>query len=363
MRRINCMKMGLRGAVAPALFAGSMGCAYAQSNVTLYGIIDNALSYASNTLNPSTGRDGGHQIAMIDGQVFGSRFGMTGVEDLGGGMKASFKLESGLNTANGGLGNSNGNLFGRQAWIQLGGNFGSITAGLQFSPFVLALIQSDARGASDFGSLAPIYVDSVITTGLFNANAITYSSPTFAGLQGSVMMAFGGEAGNFRAARQYAGSLTYNRNGVFATAAFYSGNAGDATTSAPAISTVAFTGRTIGVGYTFGNLTVRAVVVNFKIAGSFDNRVYGGGVSYAATPALILDAGAWLTRDGNDSNNHSVLAATGVRYFLSKRTMLYTQFGYVNNSGKMNTGLSNDGPLYLPSGGTFGANFGITYSF
>lgn len=70
MRRNNHIKMGLRGAVAPALFAGSIGCACAQSSVTLYGIIDDALSYSSKTLNPSTGRDGGHQIAMIDGQVF-----------------------------------------------------------------------------------------------------------------------------------------------------------------------------------------------------------------------------------------------------------------------------------------------------
>ncbi|SOE95458.1 Outer membrane protein (porin) [Burkholderia sp. D7] len=363
MRRTSYMKIGLQCAVAPALFVELMGCTYAQSNVMLYGIIDDSLSYASKTLNSSTGRDAGHQIAMIDGQSFGSRFGMTGVEDLGGEVKVSFKLESGIDIANGSAGNSNGNLFGRQAWLQLGGNFGSVTAGLQFSPFVMALIESDARSASDFGSLAPIYVDSVITTGLFNSNAITYSSPTFAGLQGSVMIALGGEAGNFQAARQYSGSLTYDRNGVFANAAFYSGNAGDATTSAPASSTVGFTGRTIGVGYTFGNLTFRAVFVNFKIAGSFDSRVYGGGVSYAATPALTLDAGAWLTRDGNDSSNHSFLLATGVRYFLSKRTMLYTQFGYVNNSGKMDTGLSNDGPLYEPSGGAFGANVGITHSF
>jgi len=105
------------------------------------------------------------------------------------------------------------------------------------------------------------------------------------------------------------------------------------------------------------------VFVNFDVAGSFDSRVFGGGVSYTAMPALILDAGAWLTRDGNDSSNHSLLAAAGARYFLSTRTMLYTQFGYVTNSGKMNKGLSNDGPVYLPSGGTFGANVGITYSF
>ena len=363
MGRGSCIKIGLRGAVTPALFIGFMGCAHAQSNVTLYGILDNALSYSSKTLDSATGRDAGHQIAMVDGQLFGSRFGMTGVEDLGGGIKASFKLESGINIANGSFGNSNGGLFGRQAWVQLGGDFGSVTAGLQFSPFVLALIGSDARGASNFGSMAGIYVGSVLTTGLFNSNAITYSSPTFAGLQGSVMIALGGEAGNFQAARQYSASLNYIRNGFFANVAFYSGNAGDAATSAPASSTVAFVGRTVGGGYTFDNLTFRAVFVNYKIAGSFDNRVYGGGVSYAATPALTLDAGAWVTRDGNDSKNHSVLASTGVRYSLSKRTQLYTDIGYVNNSGKMNTGFSNDGPLYLPSGGAFGASIGITHSF
>ncbi|MGQ7932548.1 porin [Paraburkholderia sp. D1E] len=363
MRRRGNGKIGLHGSVALALFVGLTSCVYAQGNLTLYGIMDDSLSYVSKTLNSSTGRDAGHQIAMVDGQMFGSRFGMTGVEDLGGETHVSFKLESGINIANGSIGNSNGNLFGRQAWLQVDGNFGSVTAGVQFSPFVLALIESDARGASNFGSLAPIYVGSVLTTGLFNSNAITYASPTFAGLQGSVMLALGGEAGNFRAARQYSGSLTYDRNGVFANAAFYSGNAGDATTSAPASSTVAFAGRTISAGYKFSNLTLRAVFVDFKIAGSFDSRVYGGGVSYAATPALTVDAGAWLTRDGNNSNNHSILAATGVRYSLSKRTMLYTQFGYVSNSGKMDTGFSSDGPLYEAPGGTFGANVGITHTF
>lgn len=355
--------VALHVVIAATLFVKFTGSVYAQSNVTLYGILDNSVSYVNRTLNSLTNQGSGRQIAMVDGQILGSRFGMTGTEDLGGGVNVSFKLESGISLADGGLGNSNGNLFGREAWLRLASNLGTITAGVQLSPFILALIQSDPRYASNFGSIAPIDVGAVLATSLFNSNAITYTSPTFAGLQGSVLIALGGESGKFQAARQYSGNLTYERNGVFANAAFYSGGAGDAITSAPASSTVAFAGRTIAAGYTFGNLRFRGVFAEFKVAGSFDSHVYGGGVSYLATPGLSIDSGVWFTRDANDSNNHSIMVASGVRYSLMIRTSIYAQIGFVNNSGRMNTGLSNDGPLYGPPGRTIGGNIGITHSF
>ena len=90
-------------------------------------------------------------------------------------MKATFVLESGIDIPSGALGNSNGNLFGRQAWIGLSGNFGAVKAGLQYSPFVLSLIGTDPRDVAYFGSGAVIYVDSVLVTGLFNQNAVSYS--------------------------------------------------------------------------------------------------------------------------------------------------------------------------------------------
>ncbi|MEQ5843954.1 porin [Paraburkholderia acidicola] len=339
------------------------GVAHAQSSVTLYGVVDAGLLYTSKTLNPATGGNAGHQFSFLDSGSAASRFGIKGAEDLGGGVKAIFTLESGISTGTGAYSNSNGNFFGRQAWVGLTGGFGTVQAGLQYSPFVLSLINMDARDVSYFGSGAVIYVGSVYTTGLFNPNAISYTSPVIAGFQGSAMMALGGQAGDFQAGRQYSGRLKYQFDGLTIDAALYSGNAGGSAATVPVPSTVAFTGRTIGASYRFGALTLKAAYINLKIAGSFDSRVYEGGFSYLVTPALNVDAGVWYTRDGNNTTNHSILAGLGTQYFLSKRTALYAQAAFVNNHGKMNTGLSINDALHEAPGSTTGVNIGIRHTF
>ncbi|WP_179403932.1 porin [Burkholderia guangdongensis] len=337
--------------------------AHAQSNVTLYGVVDSGILYTSKTRNPATGQNAGHQFSLITGGLTPSLFGLKGTEDLGGGMKAIFALEGGINLTNGSLGNSNGNLFGRQAWVGLASDFGTVKAGVQLSPFVLSLIATDARGASYYGSGVPIYTGSVFVTGAFNSNAISYTSPTIAGFQGSALLALGGIAGNFQAGRQYSASVNYTYGPLLVSTALYSGNSGGTAATTPIPSTVPFTGRTIGASYQFGDLTVKAVFINLKVAGSFDNRVYGGGVSYRFTPTVNVDAGAWYTSDGNDTNNHSIMATTGLTYNLSKATALYSQLGVVNNHGKMNTGLSTNGALFGVAGTTVGVGAGIRHLF
>ncbi|MCO5399696.1 porin [Ralstonia soli] len=343
--------VGVAGIVVAAL-------AHAQSSVTLYGVADAGLLYTSRTAG-----GGAHQLSMIDGGMSGSHFGLKGAEDLGGGLKAIMTLESGISMANGGFANSNGNLFGRQAWVGLTGGFGTVLTGLQYSPFVLSLIGTEPRNVSYFGSGAPLYVGNVLDTGLFNPNAISYTSPVIGGLQGSAMLALGGKPGDFQAGRQYSARLKYDMGGFTLDAAVYSGNAGGTTAMTPVPSAVEFTGRTIGAGYTIGNLTAKAVFVNYKVAGSFDNRVFGGGFDYALTPALNANAGAWYTSDGNDTANHSIMTAAGVDYSLSKRTLLYGQVAYVKNHGKMNTGLSLNGALFASEGSTVGATVGIRHTF
>ena len=349
--------------VTIAMFGGAMPQAHAQSNVTLYGVVDSGILYTSKTLNVTTHQNAGHQFSLISGGMTPSLFGLKGAEDLGGGAKAIFALESGINLSNGGFTDSNGNLFGRQAWVGIQSDFGTVKAGLQYSPFVLSLISTDARGGSFFGSGAPLHLDNVFVTGVFNANAISYTSSTIAGFQGSAMLALGGIAGDFQAGRQYSASLNYTHGPLLISAAVYSGNAGGTAATTPVPSTVPFWGRTIGASYQFSDLTVKAVFVNYKVAGSFDSRVYGGGVSYWFTPAINADAGVWYTSDGNDTSNHSIMAATGVTYSLSKATLLYAQFGFVNNHGKMNTGLSANGALFGAPGSTFGTAVGVRHLF
>ncbi|CAN7793718.1 porin [Caballeronia sp. LjRoot34] len=363
MKIISDNKSLRRCAIVAILLGGQEGLAQAQSSVTLYGVVDAGLLYTSKSLNPATGGNAGHQFSLLDSGSSASRFGIRGAEDLGGGVKAIFDLESGISTANGGFNNSNGNFFGRQAWVGVTGDFGTVQAGLQYSPFALSLINTDARDASYFGSGAAIYIGSVLTTGLFNPNAISYTSPVLAGFQGSVMMALGGQAGDFQAGRQYSARLKYKFDGLVIDAALYSGNAGGTAATIPVPSAIAFTGRTIGAIYQFGQMTLKASFVNYKVAGSFDSRIYDGGFSYLITPAIKVDAGVWYTSDGNNTANHSIMAATGAQYYLSKQTALYGQIAFVNNRGAMDTGLSINDALHEGPGSTTGVNVGIRHSF
>ncbi|WP_408400662.1 porin [Paraburkholderia sediminicola] len=351
--------LGLMGACA----LGSAQIAHAQSSVTLYGIVDASLLYTSQTPNAKTGQNAGHQFSFTDGGVTGSRFGMRGVEDLGGGMRAIFELESGVSIANGSLSNSNRNEFGRQAWVGVDSRFGTVKAGLQFSPFFLAVYDFDPREMSYFGSGLVAYLNNVYATGLFNPNAISYTSPEIAGLQASALMALGGTAGDFQAGRQYSASLRYHLGSLTVDAALYSGNAGGSAASIVIPSVVAFDGRALGASYAFNNLIVKASYVQYKVAGSFNDQVYSGGASYHITPALNVDAGVWYTHDGNNSTNHSVMASTGLEYSLSRATMIYGQVGFVNNHGAMHTGLSVNNALNEVTGTTSGVNVGIRHMF
>lgn len=363
-KRKMLRKTLLAAGVAAMGTMGISGAACAQSSVTLYGIVDGSLLYTSHTLNTQTGQNAGHQFSFTDSGMTGSSFGLRGAEDLGGNMRAVFMLESGISVANGQFGNSNGNLFGRQAWVGLDSAYGSLKAGVQYSPFFLSLYDTDARGMSYFGSALVSYVNNVYVTGLFNSNAITYTSPEIGGLQASGMFAFGGAAGDFQAGRQYSASLRYHLGGLTLSAALYDGNAGGSAASTPVPSTVEFVGRTIGASYRFENsLTVSASYALYKVAGSFDNSVYSGGLGYFITPFLNVNAGVYYTRDGNEGANHSILASSGVQFFLSKRTTLYGQVGYVNNHGRMDTGLSINNALFEVSGSTVGASIGIRHMF
>ncbi|MFM0211515.1 porin [Paraburkholderia sediminicola] len=338
------------------------GTAFAQSSVTLYGAVDAGLLYASRTLNAETGGNAGSSYSMIDGGRLPSLFGFTGTEDLGGGLKAKFKIESGINVATGGLNNSDGNVFGRQAWVALDGRFGEFKAGLQYSPFFLAVDESDPRSFSLFGSGATIYVDHVIGTGVFNPNAVSYTTPRLAGFQGSAMLALGGTAGDFQAGRQYSVSLNYRNGGLMGNAAIYEGNAGG-TANTPVPSNFSFEGRTLGASYVFGPVVVKASFVNYKVAGSFNSNVYSGGLTYYVSPALDVNGGVYVTSDRNNTSNHSLMAAVGTDYFLSKSTSLYAQVAVVNNHGAMNTGINIANTLYGLPGATTGVDLGIRHTF
>lgn len=172
----------IMSAAVPMMVALS---ANAQSTVTLYGVIDEGIDYVNNS-------GGNYLVRMRDGTydgVYGSRFGLKGSEDLGGGLSAIFKLENGFSTENGQL-RQGGLLFGRQAWVGLSDTkFGTVTIGRQYDPvvdFVQAVTSAGIMAgpithANDIDNEANAYrVD----------NSIKYASPNFDGLQFGGMYAF-----------------------------------------------------------------------------------------------------------------------------------------------------------------------------
>ncbi|AXF22809.1 porin [Burkholderia pyrrocinia] len=342
---------------------------WAQSSVTLYGTLDVGVLFTNKTLNSTTGANGGKQFSLINGGLEPSNFGLLGQEDLGGGLKASFKLESGVSVVNGGFDNSNGNFFGRQAWLALDGNFGQLKAGVQYSPFVLAIYEADPRNAGQFGTAFSVYADHTFV-GTFNPNAITYTSPKFAGFSTSMMYAFGGIAGDYRAGQQYSVSARYEFRGLVVNAAMYDSTSGKGTAALTTFQQP-FSGRMIGFGYNFGPVTVKGSFTSFKVpttvAGGVlnggGNNVWNIGFDYYPLPQFDINAGAWYIRDPHDSDNHTLLGALTTRYFLSKATSLYVQVGAVNNHGREKFGLSIDNALFGVPGTTVGAIVGINKRF
>ncbi|MGT2490249.1 porin [Cupriavidus basilensis] len=123
------MKKALLATTAAAAAAAS-GAAFAQtaSGVTLYGIADVGIEVINHM--PAAGSAGGTVTRMNSGNLSGSRWGLRGTEDLGGGLKGIFVLESGFDIDSGTSGQGN-RLFGRQSYVGLQGNFGAVTLGRQ----------------------------------------------------------------------------------------------------------------------------------------------------------------------------------------------------------------------------------------
>src|ERR1700761_1106909 len=119
--------------LAVASLAAMTSIAHAQSSVTLYGALDTSIAYFGN--QQGTNHSGG-TFEMAAGNISPNLWGLKGTEDLGGGLSAIFKLESGFNIDNGRLGQGS-RIFGRTAMVGLtGDNTGTISLGRQYDPLI-----------------------------------------------------------------------------------------------------------------------------------------------------------------------------------------------------------------------------------
>lgn len=348
----------MRKLIAAAVLCTIATTAKAQSSVEIYGILDSGFLYQNKT--SSNGRSG---VSFLDGAWSPSIYGFRGSEDIGGGYKINFNLQGGYSTGTGALGDSNGGIFGRAATIGASGPFGQVNFGLQFSPFFLAVTGGDPRGMPQFGSQLVQYFQQFGITGIFDSNAIVYTTPTWFGLTGAVEYAVGGVPGSTKSGRRMSASLSYAGAGLFANGAYYT--AADPTSG----QTVAI-GKTAAIGYTFGSLTTRADWVNYlnpsSNAALSNVNVFGLGGTYAVTPAISVDGAVYYATNKGASENKSIMFAFGGQYFLSKRTTLYAQVGVAHNKGAFQTNLAVLAPdsFAVPTGATTTAvNVGIRHTF
>src|SRR6202045_1088271 len=192
------MKKSLLALAALGTFAG---VAHAQSSVTLYGIVDAGFVYNNNS--------GGHKLyATSAGNLQGDRWGLRGTEDLGGGLKALFVLENGFNAFNGTLGQK-GDEFGRQAYVGLSSQFGTVTLGRQYDSVVdyTGALEVGSQWASFYGA-HPGDLDNMNNSNRVN-NAIKYASANYSGITFGGLYSLGGVAGQFNRNQIFSGGVGY----------------------------------------------------------------------------------------------------------------------------------------------------------
>jgi len=155
------------------------GAAFAQSSVTLYGVADAGI-VKTNKAGLGYGNDKLQLSANGTMNNGNSRLGVRGVEDLGGGLKASFNFEAGLSLGDGSANKSGGQMFSRAAYASLSGGFGEIYAGRRLNPSFYGVAAWELTGTANYSAVANQF--SFAGAGSRNNAHIGYTTPNFGGL-------------------------------------------------------------------------------------------------------------------------------------------------------------------------------------
>ncbi|RQR67019.1 porin [Burkholderia sp. Bp9126] len=348
------MKTKLTALAVTAAFASPV---FAQSSVTLYGVIDEGLNYTNNVGT-------GHVYEMASGYAQGSRWGLKGNEDLGGGLKAIFQLENGFDVNTGRL-NQGGRMFGRQAYVGLShAQYGTLTFGRQYDSVVDYLAPTTANGNWG-GYLLAHPFDNDNTDNSFRLdNTVKYASPDIAGFRFGGAYSFSNST-NFADNRAYSVGAQYQNGGLLVGAAYlqanHPGNGSAGAITANDASYIAERMRVFGAGinYTFGPATVGfaytksdyknptgngylvtpgAIIAPGTTVSAIKYQNFEVNGAYQVTPAFMVGAQYVLSLEKYASSAGDAkpkIHSFGVMadYNLSKRTDVYVQAAYQHIAG------------------------------
>jgi predicted porin len=313
--------------LALAALATVSGVAAAQS-VTVYGIIDTSITTSSKgTTNNSSlvETSAGSKTSLTSAVWLPSVYGVTGSEDLGGGLKATFQLEGDLDSDTGT--NTGSKLFRRISTVGLSsGTYGTVKLGKQIDPLFLQSFLNNVRlahsaslavqGQLSYGAKGAGTTGSAADLGVFIDNAVSYTTPTFNGFNLQAFHAFGETAGKTSAGATDAFLLTGKVGDVALSAAYEEIKS---STGAKQLEKTLF-----GAVYTIGALQLNAGVNTFKSKSgtAIDANGYELGAGYAITPALTA-AVNYVKFDDKANHVKPTTSSASLKYALSKRTSVW----------------------------------------
>lgn len=295
-----------------AVLAALSGAAHAQSGIVIYGSFDGGVRHLTNV--DAAGND--RLSVSSNGTFNANRIGFKGVEDLGGGMNAHFTLESGFNTGTGALDTPAGTLFQRTAAVGVGGAWGSLDLGRQYTVAFKTLAGYEPLGFKYPGIALAV----AMTAGTRNNNAVQYIG-NFGALTVRAEYALGEQAGSVSNGAAQAAGFSYSA-GPF--------QGGAAVTKRKNLVGAAFrdyTHYTLGGAYMSGPWRLAlgyADETQETAALDTTNKYVLSGLSYRFTSAFSLTGAYYRTRNetagASGRRNTAILSAV---YSLSKHTDLY----------------------------------------
>jgi predicted porin len=310
--------------LAAAVLAACAGTVSAQTNVTIYGLVDIGVAREDN------GAPAGAAWRLDSGIQSGSRLGFRGTENLGGGLSAIFVLENGFNTDTGALGQG-GRLFGRQSYVGLNGGFGSIRAGRQYNPIHNTLDLIDPFGTGLAGDITRGWINNY---GTRTDNTLSYTLPEMGGFNGQVLYGLGEVAGSNRTGSSLGLNAGYAQGPINVQLAHHRQTLAAAGTGATATGAGDVKTTMLGGTYDFKIAKAHAAYAVNKgdrTGALLDTRDMMLGVSVPVGAAGTILADYIRKNDRRIADADSSMVAVGYLYSLSKRTNLYTSYSRTEN--------------------------------